>query len=1281
MDVLEFLGLKKPSNPPPAPVRMKKKASGSSSKKAVPKGPHGKHKPPAKQYASTPRYRSSQWPEPTPQPAVHQYTFWNPVNSIDLASRYRNHPAQDMVRSAQKPPPLLRIQSGWRQAEYYQELFRNLEDVKPEDVGLENLLEARLSAARRGTLGGLEAEMRAIHRVVASLCNIESEETDQEGWKTRKRARQYVAGRLGQLAEHAIALGDTDAALEAFRALEDTGEISERHLRIYGRLLSASEAASAPASLRIYLQCLERQFWQTERDPLLQAFHRELSAHLNIREHTPRQEIRKRMALIARMHAGGGVLNDPAKSLGLGYLLLEEPERAVAHLERACELDGHDGGESFFFLAQSLYRTGQWEKASAAFGAASERGFSPSRIAAWRGLALAKAGQWEAAFEAFEVAEQSLGSEADAAFYIYWAQASFRMGAFEQAKTRFNQAIEKWYENGISEAGSTPDLIRAHYGHAICLLREGNYDDATSQLHYVVGMKKDFAPASYMLGRLYKQLGKPDSALQYFRLAVEDSSDLVYLLSLALALDDAQQAAALPLFIKLIENGKGGPEVMRRTALEYYRRGDGEKARYWFKQLADAVPSSMDCKLWTTRYCATAATESFNRGQFAMAIADWELVCKAWEDQAVHMKLGLALLCDASVRLKLEWNSNLDSVWPRIARAHQLFPCWNSRYLNALAMLVHGDYPGSLTEFELLGQSAQDRPEIRFFAMLARYLLGDETALNAADTLEALPGAQGLNALVGLLQIQAAAHGGDFKLGAERIEAWFKLADCVQAAGSNRSQVNALVWLCIKRAGLRVQKFSRLVAGMKTQDEEFWKPALAVCGALEIVKKTVGEADPSRLEQVDQSLQSALESLAPADRGALQAELSTFLRYRIEDAVCRGDLVLATALLDRLEIIVNADSPSVARLREVLDKLLQFPSHEKAYALLECDPDAARSIWHQRLELHPGEYDSLQHLACLAWSCAYDAGRKADEARTLAEEMKETPERKQLESEVARDYEAAIAYFVEGLGYYRKLFDDPAYWEALRMKGRSLDTAANHFDEAKFEAWKSSALQDKARILIDFSIYIAHCDKKGGTARAKSALARLRSCGLPEKMTEALLAGFAERSLDRDPITLSAEQFDPAMARAERVLQMDQDNTKALEFIVVGHTYRAETSKNEEAKVVAERIGSVRNRAEQLEKKMPGMEPGKRAQVNRNLAAYWEELGFKAKRRGGEFLDELNASPGYPFHLLRDIAKWLEESNHAFEQAVRLDSTIGLRTATFQENNRMLIGKVRERMP
>ena len=479
------------------------------------------------------------------------HSSWNPINHFDLAETLRDTTPADLIRYAHRPPSLLYAQNEWRRAEYYQKLSLRLSSIKPEEVGLESLLEARIAAAGKSTVDGRVAEMRAIRSVVVGLHGIGNEETEKEGWKTRKQARRFVAGKIGPLAEMAASRGDTATALEGFRALEDTGAITARQLRTYGEILSNTDAASDATSLRIYLQCLEQHEWKTAVDPLLQAFQREVSEHLSIHENTPRHVVAERMALIARMHAGGGTLNVPPKSLGLGYLLLEQPGRAVHYLERACEMDGHDGGETFFFLAQCLYRTDQWDKASTAFDRATQRGYPQSRIAAWQGLALAKNGQWDAAFEVFRLAERDLGPETDAMFFVYWARACYRMRAFDQAKMRYQQAIEKSLENEEKRAGNVLDRIRAHYGLSVCLVNEGDLDGAIVQLKKALSMRVKFAPASHLLGWLLEQQERRGEALQCYRAAVEaNPGDLVYVLSLGLVLDSNLKDDALPYLTK-----------------------------------------------------------------------------------------------------------------------------------------------------------------------------------------------------------------------------------------------------------------------------------------------------------------------------------------------------------------------------------------------------------------------------------------------------------------------------------------------------------------------------------------------------------------------------------------------------------------------------------------------------------------------------------------------------------------------------------------------------------
>ena len=82
--------------------------------------------------------------------------------------------------------------------------------------------------------------------------------------------------------------------------------------------------------------------------------------------------------------------------------------------------------------------------------------------------------------------------------------------------------------------------------------------------------------------------------------------------------------------------------------------------------------------------------------------------------------------------------------------------------------------------------------------------------------------------------------------------------------------------------------------------------------------------------------------------------------------------------------------------------------------------------------------------------------------------------------------------------------------------------------------------------------------------------------------------------------------------------------------------------------------------------------------MKRDLSAFWETVGRKTKNKANDVLHALNAASGVPRNLLRELRKWLEESNQAFEHAGRLDSTISVRTTEARKHNEKLLEQVRE---
>ena len=280
----------------------------------------------------------------------------------------------------------------------------------------------------------------------------------------------------------------------------------------------------------------------------------------------------------------------------------------------------------------------------------------------------------------------------------------------------------------------------------------------------------------------------------------------------------------------------------------------------------------------------------------------------------------------------------------------------------------------------------------------------------------------------------------------------------------------------------------------------------------------------------DRLFQTALASLPEPDRGPLLTEYAVFLRYRIDNAVCSGDLVLGSALLARLETIARASSPGTARLRAVLNQRLGVPSHEKAYALIDRDPDAARATWQQRLQLHPGEHDSLEHLACLAWTRAFDAVQRADRATSLAEEKKEGDEPEQLEDGAAKDYAIRHRFLRRRTGLFPSVIRSRKLLGGLAQQRPAVGNVGPSFQRSGVrrveELGPAGTSTDPSR----FRRSRSQSRTKNGAARAKSALTNLRHCDLPKEMVEVLMVRFAECFLDRDPTAIPPGQFGAAMA-------------------------------------------------------------------------------------------------------------------------------------------------------
>ncbi len=1190
---------------------------------------------------------------------------WNPANGFNLASRYRNAAPGDQIRYAQTPPAVLRLQGGKKRIQYYRELEARLRTLAPDSVtgGVEAIMDARLSAARGCATDGLASEFREVQRLVAELNGMTNLQSPRNGWETRKRAREHIAVRLGSQAQYAAERGEIAAGLEGMRALERTGKMSAAHLRTYSFLLRSQAGAEDLNSLRIYIRCLEAHGWKSGIDPLLGDLQNLLSSKLHIQENTPRSEIAYRIPLIARIQAGGVNAFEWARNMGLALLLIDRPARAIEHLERACSLDDQSG-ESYFFLGRSLYADKKFDRAAKAFEEALRRHYPPSRIAAWNGLALAQSGEWEPAYNFFKTAEQDLAETPDPVFYVFWARASFRMGHRDEAQTLFQRALDLSQSSSDQGPNALLDRSRASHGLAICFLHIGDDRQALAILRQNMDSVATFAPASFLAGRILERLGDIEGALAGYRRAVAlNPGEITYKLALGLLLDRNEIPEGLALLSEVAQAGHGGLEPMRRLAMGYRRSGKDYTAQQWFARLAKEDPNNF--RPWELRYLATEATDLFNRREFGKSAALWDEIYKASGDPRARTNLGKALLYDGSSRLRSEWNLERDNVWQQLQRAHELAPCWQSRYLNALAKLVQGQFALSAAEFAELGSGPQSRSEVTFLHALARYLAGDESALSELAVSHDLPEFQNLGALVDLLQIQAAVHAGAFDAALQHVEAFVKRPDYRTVALPNRVQLNALVWTCVARiaqkSGRQRSRLQSFLAGLKENAQDFWLPAVSVGQvALEISNKRPGELRSETLDENQTLLFKALDSIPESERGYIKGNVAEFLCFRVEDAIARGNLVDAMAFLDRLRELEGNDSEYGTRLRNILERHLNRPSHEKAYALIRRDPEQARCIWREQLELNPDEYESLQHLATLSWSRAFDAGNTAVQLLKQCSGMKDTPARKKLQKESEDQFNAVIQYISEALDYFRRLYLDERYWELLRDKGQKLTTARNPFDEKEFDAWRAVALQEKAQFFVAFSVFVAGLDATLGPTVAKTALGKMRVCGLTAQTVEILADKFAKDYLGTDPTTILPEQFETVMAQAERVLKMDPENLAALEFVIRGHIHRAESSR-EEPGIVADRMAAAKPHALKLEKLGKDTAELRRERNRRDIADFFATLGLKLNRKGNEIVGELNAVAGFPGELIRRLRSSLEDSNDALGRAVRLDPAIKLR--------------------
>jgi Flp pilus assembly protein TadD len=1085
-------------------------------------------------------------------------------------------------------------------------------------------LGCRVVAMQAAAGADLELTEQA-ERLQADLPHARFADDAQADREARQQVRAFLAGQLAGAAERLLRAGHQAQALRAYAALDRLGAASPAQRMAHARLRWRLNDRS-PEALRVYLRARDGNGNGKVQEPLPAQIDRFLEESLAVAEELPRHELEERLFLNQLALCSSRPPHPAWRNAGLAYLRLGQPSRALPYLERAHGLNGSDGGAGAFYLGQARFQVADYPGSTAAFEEAIARDYSKVRIAAWLGLAYARLREWEKALAIFRQAEAETAEVEASELYLNWGRASFILGEVEDARLRFEKAA----------AAGTADP-RAGYGVALCRESLGERAAALAELHRVLGRCPDFAPAVHRLGLLLEDQGDFAGALPRFHAAVALSPrDPEYRLSLGLALGRTGDGEALVHLAAAAEGGAGGPEVLRRLFLFYQRQGDAQQARRWLAALA-AVELSPAVAALRARDLASQATEAFNAGRYQGAAAQWEQVAADRPEEAtVAERFVLALVHATAERLR---KGESAGVGEAAERAFQLAPalpdcCW----LYAASRLLDGDAATAARLLQGLAPEQLARPELASLWAMAAALAGEDTAEAQEEP---------RRPFLELLRMLAAAAGGRFEEAAQHCEApgsWREL-------GLPPGSLNALV-AEVKLRGTRRkrQQVVRFLEELEARDGAgSWAFGVALARQILATRQGLaraGEADPAELAACQETYRRLLGAM-PSEAAAAAASTPLHERYTrlLLFLAChhaqRGRL---TAALDVLQELASLPLPVPAKVRDlerILRQRLAQPSQEKAYALLEEDPDSARQIWETLLAKNPGDLLARHHLACLAWSRAYD---------TI----------------LARHLDDSLPFWSEGLEHFRLLYGSEAYWQTLREKGRALGTAAAHpFDEAAFEAWCGEALYQRAATLLHLIFHtLAGGDlaeaKEADVFRAKDVMKLLRISNLDAALRQQLADDLADHYLDPDPTRVP--DFARSRRRATAVVDIDPENLKARTFLLRSVTYEVSTRSEEgdrDFAAMAKLLKAEERHAEWLEEHRRDLPPEPQGRATSDLAAFYDQFGAVWHQEGQAATERFNnLKPGSSREarrLLEAIQKSYRDSDRWYEKSLALD--------------------------
>jgi len=557
----------------------------------------------------------------------------------------------------------------------------------------------------------LDKAFELTQEMLADLGQAQFTPNPKTDGEVRNQVRSFLTPILVQIARQMRVAGQTTAALRACETLDRVQSLGRPNRSEYANLLWKSRDLR-PSSLIVYLRHLADRNWKTTAEPQLREMEEFVRGQLAIDGSVLASEIPNRLLLNQAVVCAPNAPSFCLRNIGVGYLRLDEAERALHYLERALAVDGNDGGATAFYLGQAFFETQAFGKALNAFEQAAAQGFKKPRIAAWQGLAYARKEKYDDSLKTFRAAENTLAGSLDGEFYVHWGRASFLMEQVVEAEEHFRQALEK-----------NDNDWRARYGLAICLERNGNRQEAVKLLRVATG-RGEAAPAHYLLGRLLqaeKQIA--EAASNYRRALALNPTDLEYCLALGSSLDFQTDAEALWYLEKGARGHRGGAEVLRRLALGWLGRDNLERAGYWMELLENACPFSLSAARLNARAVAVQATLAFNAGNFADATEKWTKVVAILSDEPrAKERLALALVSQATAKLS---GGEFDGVEEKIAAAERLSPRPEIRFFHGVSSFIHGDFQIASESFSSLAPTL-NRPELSSLIEVASLLsIGD----------------------------------------------------------------------------------------------------------------------------------------------------------------------------------------------------------------------------------------------------------------------------------------------------------------------------------------------------------------------------------------------------------------------------------------------------------------------------------------------------------------------------------------------------------------------------